>query len=163
MRKVLAVDTPTLLRLTGVAPTTLNYWVSREFCAPSLDTGSGRRATRYWTVHDVLVIRAIKRLRDLGCSLQNLAKVRDLLSGLTQKTLGTSVLVYDGSDLMLLDEGSVVSLLRTRGQAVFVEALVTVSIPMGPWLREARQVAEPIDPVQIRSRRERIATRRQAS
>ena len=73
------------------------------------------------------------------------------------------MLIYDGSDLMLLDEGSAVSLLRTRGQALFIEALVTVSIPMGPWLREARRIAEPIDPILIKNRRDQIATRRQAS
>jgi len=163
VRKVLAVDTPTLLRLTNIAPTTLNYWVSRGFCAPSIDTGTGRRATRFWTVHDVLVIRAVKRLRDLGCSLQNLSKVQRLLASLTQKTLGTSVLIYDGHDLFLVDEGHAVSLLRTRGQALFLETLITVSIPMGPWLREAKRAAEPIDPILIRNRREQIAAKRRAS
>ena len=151
--KVLAISTPTLLSLVGIPPTTLNYWVNRGFCTPSLDTGVGNRATRYWTVRDVLVIRAIKSLRDAGCSLQNIARIDALLTGAWGLGLADAVLVYDGRDVLIERERTLISLLSSHGQGVFAEVLTFVALPLSTWAEDAEKRGELIDVDEIRARR----------
>lgn len=151
--RVLAISTPTLLSLVGIPPTTLNYWISRGFCTPSLDTGAGNRSTRYWTVRDVLVIRAIKSLRDAGCSLQNIARVDMLLTEAWGAGLAETVLVYDGRDVLIEREKTLISLLTSHGQGVFAEVLTFVALPLHTWAVDAEKRGELVDVEEIRARR----------
>lgn len=155
MTSTLALDTPTLLRLLRVPASTLNYWVARGFCHPTLDAGSGRRATRYWTVEDLVVLRSIKALRAAGCSLQLLAVVEERLRARFGRGLAGAVLYYDGGDVYVEDDGVVISLISEAGQGVFAETLQIVAIRLSPWAEEAITLAKPVDIDEIRERRER--------
>lgn len=151
--EVRALDTPTLLRLLRVAPSTLNYWVSRGFCHPTLDAGKGRRSTRYWTVEDLVVLRSIKELRAAGCSLQLLSLAEERLRASFGRSLGNAVLFYDGKDILVEEQGVVVSLITQAGQAVFAETVQVAAFPLRPWTEEAHRLAAPVNIASIRARR----------
>lgn len=157
-----ALDTPTLLRILKIAPSKLNYWVKQGFCTPTLDAGSGRRATRYWTVEDLVVLRSIKELRDRGCSLQLIAVVENRLRARFGSGLAGAALFYDGKDVFVEDEGTITSLVKKAGQAAFPETLHLNAFALRPWLEEGERHATLVDIDAIRERREKIRARRSA-
>lgn len=157
---VRALTTPVLLRLVGIPASTLNYWVARGFVHPTLDAGSGRRATRYWTVEDVVVLRSIKELRSQGCSLQVVARVEGKLREQLATGLGEAVLYYDGSDVMVDEQGRLISLLAEVGQGVFPEAVHLSAFSLHPWIEEADRHCEVVDLKEIRARRAAAKARR---
>ena len=156
----LALDTPTLLKLLRIAPSKLNYWVGRGFCHRTLDTGSGRRATRYWTVEELVILRSIKALREAGCSLQLIARAEDRLRSSFNAGLANAILYYDGRDIFVDDQGTIISLVQQAGQATFTEALRIAAFPLRPWVEEGERSAELVDIAAIRNRRELIRAKR---
>lgn len=152
-RDVMALDTPTLLACAKIAVSTLNYWVEKGFCTPDIDAGQGRRATRYWSVRDLVVVKTIKALRDAGCSLQNVSKVEKRLTEIWGTDLSNSVLYYNGKDVLILDDAAIMSVLDEAGQGVFAEALTVLTAPLGKWVEEGNALAKPVDIAEIRARR----------
>lgn len=157
-----ALDTPTLLRILQIAPSKLNYWVAKGFCTPTLDAGHGRRATRYWTVEDLIVLRSIKELRARGCSLQLVALVEARLRTRYKRGIASAVLFYDGSDVLVEDEGTITRLVKDAGQAAFPETLYLAAWALRPWVEEAERHTSMVNIDEIRNRRAAIRARRSA-
>ena len=149
------LSTPEVAALSHVALSTLNHWARTRLCGPSLVMGSGRRATRYWSVRDVVVVRAIKGLRDAGCPLQTVRKVAPILEQHWGSNLASAVLFWDGRDVLSLDDGgTVISLIHSRGQALVSASVVhLLTFPLGVWIDDAVAVAKQIDVVEIQARR----------
>lgn len=155
----LGLPTPQVASLCHVPISTLNHWVATGLCTPTLVTSSGKRATRFWSVRDVVIARAIKSLRDAGCSLQNVRSVAALLETNWDRNLANSVLFWDGADVLSIDEaGDVMSLLHQTGQAVIRESVMhLLTFPLGAWIGEASAVAHLVPVETIRARREQAA------
>lgn len=153
---VAGFDTPAVLRLTGVPASTLDYWVAKELVAPSLHPSTGRRATRWWSLEDVIVIRTIKALREAGCPMQTLRRARAVLEAAGLESTTPAVLVWDGHDLLSFDRwGEARSEFRHPGQGVFH----VVAIPLPEWRSEAeRAIATEMD---LGRRKELAAARAQ--
>src|SRR4051794_36308139 len=60
--------------LLGLPSSTLNYWVQTGLVRPSIRGPEGRRVEQYWSVEDIVVVRAVQRLRGHGASLQAVRK-----------------------------------------------------------------------------------------
>ena len=156
------IPTPTVAKIARVARSTLNHWASIGLCEPTLVTSSGHRATRYWSVRDVVIVRTIKKLRDSGCSMPRLKAAVNLLRDHWDLDLADAVLVWDGKDLLSIDDrGTVVSLLAERGQSVVgISVMQLVTLPLSVWLEEAMEIAEPVDITTIRARRAKLTSER---
>ena len=119
-------STPTVSRLTGVPPATLNHWVSTGLIVPEVRGPSGRRATRYWSLTDLITVRVIRKLRELGCPLQTLKKVRKKLKD-EGGDFGNRVLVWDGRDVLEIAEWGVVrSLIKFPNQGVLAPTIMAL-------------------------------------
>lgn len=153
-----ALTTQQVVKLAGVATSTLNYWVHSGLCQPSLVGPGGKRATRYWSTRDVVAVRAIRALREVGCSLQKLREVRAVLDSVSEDLSGV-VLAYTGRDVLLIQSDGVQSVLRQVGQVAFEEATFFMTLPLRTWLREAESSAQLIDLESIRARRRLRADR----
>jgi len=128
-----AVDTPTVCRVTGVPSSTLHAWVRDGLVAPSYRPPTGRRATCWWAYQDVVAVRALKALRQAGCPMQTIKKVKGLLDR-ESDGFGNRVLWWTGSDIEVVDSmGEVQSALRRPGQLVFLHFL---AIQLGDWHKE---------------------------
>ncbi len=143
------LDTAAVCRLAGVNHSTLDYWVRTQLVSPSLRGDPGRRRTRLWTVQDVVVVRAISRLRAAGGPLQRVREARDRVL----KDWGTvgsdTTLLWTGGDIIRVGiEGDVESLLREPLQQAFRFVL---SMPLGAWRDDARSSVSFI-------RRDRLAS-----
>lgn len=167
--EVVGLATPEVVSLCGVPASTLADWIRRGLCEPSLVGSDGRqRATRYWSVRDVVVVRTIRTLRQAGCPLRVLTQAAETLATTWKQGLNDSVLWWDGADVLTLTPaGEVISLVTRQGQGVFsMAAVVNVSCPVGTWERElAASVAgrEPLPVAEIRARREEARRRRAES
>lgn len=130
----MGVPTPLVCSITGVAPSTLDYWILKGLVRPSIREGSGRRATRYWSVRDVVVVRSVKALRDAGCPLGVLRKIKPTLDELGEDGLSGNVLVWDGADVLVIDKWGNLESLRKRPRQ---QMLHIVAIPVADWERDA--------------------------
>lgn len=158
--------TPEVVSLCGVPPSTLAGWVSRGLCEPSLAHSHGqRRATQYWSVRDVVTVRAIHTLRAAGCPLAVLEKASQVLRDDWDSDLSTAVLWWDGDDIVTVTPaGDVVSLVTQHGQGIFAEvAVVHVSCPIASWSQQIDGLLKDRDPIpvgQIQQRRDAAAASR---
>jgi DNA-binding transcriptional MerR regulator len=133
------LETPEVLRLTGLPYSTLDYWVRTGLVTPSVRASSGKRRTRRWSVRDVVCVRAIQELRRAGASVHMLAKARDELQEHWSDSLTGQLLVWDGRDVLMVDAWeNVVSLVRHPGQA----ALQLVALPVAAYAAEVANLAE---------------------
>jgi DNA-binding transcriptional MerR regulator len=154
-RKVVAsLETPSVCALAGMKPQTLDYWARTGLVTPSVRASTGRRIPRLWSIKDVVVVRAIKALRDAGCPLSKVRKVKQLVEQSWGQDLTATVLFWDGSDVLAVRSwGEVESTLARPCQQV----LHVVALPLHHWVREAEQRAStqksPIDPAGERNAR----------
>lgn len=146
------LSTQTVSRLAGVPSSTLDYWVRLKLVRPSVRPPDGRRVARYWSVQDLVVVRTIRTLRDAGCSLQGVRKVKAVIEDQWQEDLSSVHVYWDGSDVRAVkDWNRVISLLDRPNQ----EVLHLVSVPVEAWASEATDAAEEIDLAEIRERRKK--------
>jgi len=164
--QVPALDTRAVSSLSGVPLSTLNYWVAKGLCSPTVLGSAGHRYERYWAPKDLLAVQVIKSLRGAGCSMQKVRLVGRLLEkhweiGLTGKTL-----LYDGRDVMIVDEDrdAILSAIKEPGQAVFKSTVMFVRVPLGVWARTAIREAQRhlVDPKAILAARRQVARKRSA-
>lgn len=148
-------------KLTGVPSSTLNYWVRTGLVRPSVRAAEGKRVEQYWSVRDVVIVKAIRNLRHAGASLHQVRKVKRQLAD-WDLSLSEAALHWDGRDVVITDgEGVATSALLHPGQQV----LILVRLPIGLWAEEAAADAEavPRDLAELRRRRrERTASRRRS-
>jgi DNA-binding transcriptional MerR regulator len=136
-----ALDTPMVCRLAGMRPATLDYWARTGLVTPSVRGSAGRRVPRLWSVRDATVVRALKALRDAGCSLQRLRKARKVLETGWSSAAADTVLYWDGHDVLaVMPRGELLSTIGAPGQLVFH----VVALPIGPWADEGRTRAHPL-------------------
>lgn len=148
---VYGYSSPTVCSITGVPPSTLNYWVATGVVSPSLRGRAGRRATHWWTLRDLIAVRTVKALRDAGCPLQTLRRAQAVIEEAGLEGLGDAVLHWDGLDLLRIGEfGDVESVIEHPGQGV----LHLVAIPIGRWEAELADLAVEVDAARLRSRDE---------
>lgn len=142
------VSTPSVVALTGVPAATLDYWIRTGLVAPSLVPSQGRRSTRWWSVPDVVVVKAVKALREAGCPLQ---KVRDAKRVLGQGAEEGVVLYWDGADVLAVEPwGDVYSAIKHPGQQV----LHLLALPIHRWQADVAKEVVAIDLAAIRARRQ---------
>ena len=136
------LPTPVVLRLTGLRPSTLDYWVRVGLAEPSVRASQGRRKTRRWSVRDVVSVRALKALHDAGCPHRLLLRAKAQLAEAWESQLRDRHLFWDGHDLLTLQPwGEIESVIRRPRQA----QLHVVAVPLELWTQETEACIVPID------------------
>jgi DNA-binding transcriptional MerR regulator len=136
---VASLETPSVCAFAGVKPQTLDYWARTGLVVPSVRASAGRRIPRLWSVKDVVIVRAIKALRDAGCPLAKVRRVKRLVEDSWGQDLTATVLFWDGRDVLAVrPSGEVESMLLRPGQQV----LHLVVLPLHHWVTEIEHQAE---------------------
>jgi DNA-binding transcriptional MerR regulator len=131
------LGTPTVLAITGVPASTLDYWVRNGLVAPSVRASSGRRRTRRWSIRDIVAIRAIQALHQAGCPVRILTQARAALGDDWAEDLGGKHLIWDGRDLLALRPwGELESIIQSPGQPM----LHLLALPVDEWAHHAHAV-----------------------
>jgi DNA-binding transcriptional MerR regulator len=137
---VASLETPAVCALVGIKPQTLDYWARTGLVVASIRSSAGRRVPRLWSIQDVVVVRAIKALRDAGCPLVKVRQVKHLIEESWGDDLTATVLYWDGLDVLAVRTwGDVESALLRPGQQV----LHLVAIPLDHWINEAERRSRP--------------------
>ena len=139
---------PEVCRTIGITYRQLDYWARTGLVTPSIREAGGSGTQRLYSFQDLVVLKVIKRLTDLGVSLQRVRKSIAYLrqSGHEQPTGIT--LMSDGSSVYACEsEDQIIDLVK-RGQGVFAIALDKVwedlSASLGKQKKEgARRTARP--------------------
>lgn len=145
----IGLSTPAVCRLAGVAPSTLNYWIRTGLVKPSIAASRGKRFDRWWSISDVVLVRAVKALRDAGCPLQTLRKAKAQVERYENEGLGDVVLFWDGGDVLVLEKwGTLRSAVVKPGQQV----LHLVALPLQTWMKETESEAQPVSLTSLKNR-----------
>jgi len=134
---IAALSTPAVSRITAVPPSTLHSWMNKKVVWPSIRDSSGKRATCWWAFRDVVVVRTVKALREAGCPMQTIMKVRKILNQEKDGFEG-KILSWTGSDIEIVESwGEVRSTVKHPGQLVFR----LIAIPLADVQKEVIRVA----------------------
>jgi DNA-binding transcriptional MerR regulator len=148
----LGLTTPQVCKITGVAKTTLDYWVRTGLVQPSILGSAGHRFTRWWSIQDTVTVRTIKTLREAGCPLQTVRRAKTVVEDWWNEPLSEVVLFWDGSDVLAIEPwGTVRSAVRHPGQ----QALHLVALPVTRWARELEAHAVEVTDLQEQRARRR--------
>ena len=145
---VACLETPAVCALVGIKPQTLDYWARTGLVVASVRSSAGRRVPRLWSVKDVVIVWAIKALRDAGCPLAKVRQVKELVEDNWGHDLTATVLYWDGKDVLAVwPWGDVESALLRPGQQV----LHLLAVPLGQWRTEAEERSRPAGKVRRRA------------
>ena len=114
-------------RLTGCTSSQLRYWDTVRLVQPSIQKTGGRPGVRrVYSFRDLVLLRAVRSLKDNGMSLQRIRRAWGYLSrnGVDPRTVK---LVTDGVSIFQTQEDDgLIDLLR-KGQMSFLEALEAIT------------------------------------
>ena len=98
----------------------LGHWNRTDFLIPSLARAKNQGYEQGYSWNDLLIIAAVKRLRDNGISLQALRKVSAQLKASDDASFRDVFLTCDGKrDIVLRSGEELISMLQKPGQIVF--------------------------------------------
>ncbi|CAN5854928.1 hypothetical protein BH23ACT10_BH23ACT10_26190 [soil metagenome] len=113
---------PAVCRVVGITYRQLDYWATTGLVEPGVRDAVGSGSQRLYSFEDIVTLKVIKRLLDVGVSLQRIRRAIDYVRdrGLSLRHL---TLASDGETVYAAtDSSDVVDLLR-RGQGVFAIAV----------------------------------------
>ena len=139
LRKAGYYSAPEAARLTGIPMHSLQNWSQAGFIEPSLNLGPGRNRGKWFSLRDVIGLRAIQSLRDRHISVQRLRQLGDALRQIKKadKTLealaSSRLVVLEDRTVLLLDNLQLIDLI-TR-QSVITQL---VAIELRPVIEEMK-------------------------
>ena len=108
-----------VVKLTGVPYSTLNLWAKNRLVEPSVSPAKGTGTERVYSFSDLVALKVAFELRKSGVTTSSLQKVVKFLRERIdiKKPLSEMRLVVTGRDVIIVDKGSLVSVLSKPGQA----------------------------------------------
>jgi DNA-binding transcriptional MerR regulator len=114
---------PIACRAAGITYRQLDYWARTGLVVPEVRGASGSGSQRLYSFRDILILRVIKRLIDVGISLQQIRTAIEHLRARGVADLTEVTLMSDGVSVFeCTSDDEVIDLLR-GGQGVFGIAL----------------------------------------
>jgi DNA-binding transcriptional MerR regulator len=127
-------------RVVGITYRQLDYWATTGLVEPSVRDAEGSGSQRLYSFEDIVTLKVIKRLLDVGVSLQRIRRAIDYVRdrGVSLRNL---TLASDGETVYAATDTSDVVDLLARGQGVFAIAVDPLYDEM-----EAEVTALPAEP-----------------
>jgi DNA-binding transcriptional MerR regulator len=125
----LSLSTAAVAELTGASVRMVDHWARTDLLRPSGREATGKGSRRRYTFRDVIVLQAIRKLREGNCPLQ---KIRTAISYLQthypdeskSEALARLTLLTDGNQVYLLtDERQVMEVVTRQLQIGWVVSL----------------------------------------
>jgi DNA-binding transcriptional MerR regulator len=153
---VLSFGAGEVCELSGVAFKRLDYWARSGFLTPSVRAPKGgNKARRRYSFRDVVELTVVRKLRDVGFSLQALRQIQKILRRDYHAPFAQAWLISDGHDVFELckKRTEIVSVLRRPGQL----CLPTMVLDVGATAQELIQLTAAHLQMTVDEIRERIA------
>lgn len=110
---------PEVQRIVGISYRQLDYWARTGLVRPSIRDAQGSGTQRLYSFRDLLVLKVIRRLLDIGVSLQKVRRAVEYLRQSKQQ-LHSVTLVSDGQRIYTPDSTEALVDLIAGGQGAFV-------------------------------------------
>ena len=141
--------------LLKIPASTLNYWIQIGLVSPTLRGPQGHRVEQYWSVRDVVIVRAVRQLRTQGASLNQVRKAAERLRE-WRADMSNARLYWDGNDILIQStDGNLFSGVHRPNQLVWL----LTALPLASWQAQLERRAKPVDVAHFeqkdRGRRER--------
>jgi len=117
----LGYRSPQVCKVVGITYRQLDYWDRSGLLGPSMQVASGSGTQRLYTFQDIVTLRVIKRLKDVGTSLHKIRLAFEQLEeqvGENWREQDITVL-SDGTSIYAATSPEEVIDLLQRGQGVF--------------------------------------------
>lgn len=132
---------PVVARIAQVTYRQVDYWANTGLVEPSLQDAAGPGSQRLYSLDDVVTLKLIRRLLDLGVSLQRIRHVIDHIRAQGWPLRGLT-LASDGDVVYRIAEGQDLVALLQRGRGLFTIAVDPIYADA-----EARLARLPSEPV----------------
>ncbi|MBB4071318.1 DNA-binding transcriptional MerR regulator [Canibacter oris] len=103
----------------GITYRQLDYWARTGLVEPTVRSAAGSGSQRLYGFRDILVLKLIKRLIDVGISLQQIRTAVEQLHEAGVNDLAQTTLMSDGAGVYLCSSNDEVIDLLNKGQGVF--------------------------------------------
>ncbi len=151
---------PIACKAAGITYRQLDYWARTGLVVPEVRGASGSGSQRLYSFRDILMLRVIKRLIDVGISLQQIRIAIEHLRARGVGDLTEVTLMSDGVSVFeFTSDDEVIDLLR-GGQGVFGIALGGVWRDIEGTLAELP--SEPAEAVEVPAAEDEFSVRRRA-
>jgi DNA-binding transcriptional MerR regulator len=90
-----------VLRLTRVSYRNLDYWARTGLVRSSIRQAAGKGTRRVYGFEDLVALRVVRRLRDVGVPLQSIRRAVRYLQAHADQPLATLALVADGKKILV--------------------------------------------------------------
>ncbi len=114
-------------QLVGITYRQLDHWARERLVVPSMAKAQGSGSRRRYTYNDLLELKIVKKMRDAGIDLKSISRSFDYLRDQLGADVASSNIVISGTDALLVDEDTVLSLLR-EGQGTMLNVLPVAGV-----------------------------------
>jgi DNA-binding transcriptional MerR regulator len=140
---------PEVCKVIGISYRQLDYWARTGLVTPSIREAGGSGTQRLYSFQDLVQLKVIKKLIDVGISLQRVRKAIQYLrqnkhtdpTGVTLMSDGVSIYACESED-------EIIDLVK-RGQGVFAIALDKVWEDLSRSLRSKGKKERPVRPAAL--------------
>lgn len=109
----------TVCQIAGITYRQLDYWTRTSLVTASIASAAGSGSHRLYSFRDILLIKIIRSLLDVGISLQNVRKALGHLDNMGVDDLSSLTLMSDGTTVYECRSADDVTDLLAGGQGVF--------------------------------------------
>ena len=113
---------PKTAELVGISYRQLDHWARIGLVQPSVAAAAGSGSRRRYSYNDLVELKLAKKMRDQGLDLKSIARAFHYLRNRLGGEVASSNIAISGSDVLLVDDDQVLSLLR-NGQAAMLTLL----------------------------------------
>ena len=118
---------PQTAELVGISYRQLDHWARQGLVKPSVAQAAGSGSRRRYSYNDLVELKIAKTMRDQGIDLKSIARAFDYLRNQLGGEVASANIVISGSDVLLVDDDQVLSLLR-QGQAAMLTVLPVAGV-----------------------------------
>ena len=118
---------PQTAELVGISYRQLDHWARQGLVRPSVAQAAGSGSRRRYSYNDLVELKIAKTMRDQGIDLKSIARAFDYLRNQLGGEVASANIVISGSDVLLVDDDQVLSLLR-QGQAAMLTVLPVAGV-----------------------------------
>ena len=118
---------PQTAELVGISYRQLDHWTTKGLIRSSVADATGSGSRRRYSYNDLVELKIAKKMRDQGIDLKSIARAFDYLRDQLGGEVASANIVISGSDVLLVDDDQVLSLLR-QGQAAMLTVLPVAGV-----------------------------------
>ncbi|WP_419841198.1 MerR family transcriptional regulator [Candidatus Poriferisodalis sp.] len=114
-------------KIVGISYRQLDHWARIGLVKPSVAQAAGSGSRRRYSYNDLVELKIANKMREQNVELKSIARAFDYLRNQMGGEVASANIVISGSDVLLADDETVMSLLR-QGQTAMLSVLPVAGV-----------------------------------